>query len=462
MRRVTTIAIDPKRIAVILLATFALVAASPVSARAEFGEDLPFHLGRATFAKAMTAGPDGAVWFLAERNYAGKLILGKMTATGEVTEFPLNAVSPTRQHYRRTETIVTGPDGKLWFGELEAVAPATTTGGVTAFPLPPGASTPTAMTVGPDGNIWFTEGAASRIGRITPRGKYAEFPLPPGRKPSGIAAGSDSNLWFTERGADEVGRITPTGQITEFPVPGTHDAFDSIAAGPDGNLWFAEAGAPRVGKITPQGDVTQFNLPTVLGPQHIVAGPDGLLYFSSYSEIGAIAPSGAISWPACLAAFCSRDVESLTLGPDGKLWASSGHQQCISLCGGGAALGLEEEPGWVEPFSLPPLRLAIAPRLTRLRTDNTTLGLACGLESGCRGTVRLGLYVYRHHHRHFRVFSHADFELQQGEGGRITMPFSAQVATYLHRHKSYRLIAKALDEGGAEAQRGLTLRRGPA
>jgi virginiamycin B lyase len=84
----------------------------------------------------------------------------------------------------------------------------TTSGALTEFAIPTGASGPSAIAAGPDGNLWFTEYNANQVARITPGGVVTEFPVPtPGSGPYGIARGGDGNLWFTEFTADKVARI---------------------------------------------------------------------------------------------------------------------------------------------------------------------------------------------------------------------------------------------------------------
>ena len=126
---------------------------------------------------------------------------------------------------------------------------------------------PAGITRGPDGNLWFTEVDAmngNQIGRITPTGQITEFStgITPGSQPFDITAGPDGNLWFTET-ADRIGRITPTGQVTEFTAGITANSQPSgIVAGPDGNLWFTEPLGPNslgaIARITPTGVVTEF------------------------------------------------------------------------------------------------------------------------------------------------------------------------------------------------------------
>jgi virginiamycin B lyase len=380
-----------------------------------------------------------------------------VTPAGQVTEFPLSVPPPPSHNYHRTGTIVAGSDGNLWFGERDAIGRSTTAGEVTSFALPAGASAPTSMTVGPDMDVWFTEGAASRIGRITQSGEISEFQLSSGRQPSGIATGPDGDLWFTERGANRIGQMTPTGKVREFVVPGPPAKLASIAVGPDGNLWFAEAAAPRVGRIKPNGLVTQFRVPTVKGTEAIVSGPGGRLYFNSGPEVGAITTAGKISWPSCLVGSCNRETQGLALGPDGQLWAASGPAHCPSICGGGTGLYYGALPGSVAPFKLPPPRLEIGPRLAPLRGRRTTLTVACELDAGCRGTLKLGSYVTHDRRSMFRTWCKAPIDLRQGESRRITLTFSRRAAAGLHRHRRTHLLALATGPDGTHARRGLEL-----
>jgi streptogramin lyase len=121
-----------KPVGTLVLGVVVLAVATSSTAQAE--EPGPYSLAEATWAKALVAGPDGNVWFLAESEAESadseKIILGKVTTAGEVTEVPLPVLAPRRMRYRRAETIVAGADGNLWFGERNAVGRSTTTGEV--------------------------------------------------------------------------------------------------------------------------------------------------------------------------------------------------------------------------------------------------------------------------------------------------------------------------------------------
>ena len=222
---------------------------------------------------AITAGPDGNLWFTEEGT--GKI--GRITPGGTITEFRL----PTPK--TSLFAITAGPDGNLWFTEVSGhkIGRITPGGSISEFPLPQGGS-PAAITAGSDGNLWFTELNlnGNKIGRITPGGSISEFPLPQGSIPDDITAGPDGNLWFTEASGNKIGRITPGGSVKEFPLPQDSNPT-RIAAGPDGNLWFTELGTDTIGRITPGGSISEFPLPTPGSqPGTITAGPDGNLWFT--------------------------------------------------------------------------------------------------------------------------------------------------------------------------------------
>lgn len=271
--------------------------------------------------------------------------------------------------------------------------------------------------LGPDGNFWFTEGAASRIGRITPSGEITEFALPPGRHPGAIVAGADGNLWFTERVADRVGRITTSGLITEFLIPGPEVEPVDIAAGPDGNLWFAQEEAAKIGRITPRGAITQFGVPIPDGTQAIVSGPEGKLWFAAGNLVGAISTNGAVSWPACLLRYCRESPAALGVGPEGALWVGTDYQTCKGLCGGGTTIGLTLRPGGIGRYELPPVKLGLGPRATLIRKGATSLLLACGLPGGCRGQLRVTRPEWPHGHRRNRVLGKPFTRCRRGRHG---------------------------------------------
>ncbi len=441
--------------AVLSLLTAGLIAGA-TSSVAVADEAVPFGypLAAGMFATAMTTGPDGNLWFTGTNNFESELTVGKMTPTGEVTEY-----SPgVRGSFNGSQgSIVSGPDGNLWFVEwaADAIGRSNIEGEIASFPLPQPASRPTAITVGADRNLWFTEGAASLVGRITVTGDITEFRLPPGSHPSDIVADPDGNLWFTQRGTNRIGRITVSGDIAEFPIPGRRSKPSAITIGADGNPWFAEAGLPAVGRITPQGNISQFPVPTAAGTESISAGPDGRLWFSSGDEVGAIDVTGVISWPSCLVRLCEYPPAALAVGPDRDLWIGAGAGHC-SLCGGGSAISYLYRPGAIGRYELPSSRVAIGPRTTPVRRRASSILMACGLPDGCAGHLRLGVAWYRGGKRRFIVLARGRYDLKPNTVRRVRIRVSRSTVRYLRKIASDFLYVRAIAgrRGRVEAQRG--------
>lgn len=179
-----------------------------------------------TSPRAITTGPDGALWFTEFSDDVGSGI-GRITPSGVIT---LPSMSELYGN-----SITAGPDGALWFtGYGNAIGRITTSGAISVYPTPTDTSSPNGIAAGPDGALWFTELTGNRIGRITTTGAITEFPLPMySGGPLYIAAGSDGALWFTNVSSatgSEIGRITTSGVITEFSIPGSSPGLGATTA----------------------------------------------------------------------------------------------------------------------------------------------------------------------------------------------------------------------------------------
>src|SRR4051794_10691346 len=211
----------------------------------EFSMGLP----SSTDPHGIAPGPDGNVWFTDLNAPA----VGRINPTSHhIDEFSagLNTGSFPPE-------IAAGPDGSLWItdiGTTPAVGRVTPTGAIQEFPLNASRS-PLGIATGPDGNLWFAEQAPSpAIGRVVPASHaIREFSagLKAGSSPTAIAVGADGALWFTDRGTTPaIGRIDTRGAIQEFPVSAGIDPV-GIATGRDGNLWFTDDDStPAIGRIT--------------------------------------------------------------------------------------------------------------------------------------------------------------------------------------------------------------------
>jgi virginiamycin B lyase len=280
---------------------------------------------------AITAGPDGALWFTDQEYSTGSTVngigkIGRITTGGSISLYTI----PLTYLSSYPNDIIAGPDGALWFTESEGsntgagkIGRITTGGSISLYAIPyvdvHTQNHPNRITAGPDGALWFTESAGTingdgMISRITTTGNFTQYPLPTSDTPNGIIAGSDGALWFTDLVANsggEIGRITTTGSITKYQVPTPNSQLPGsptdITAGSDGALWFTEQeysgstvyGVGRIGRITTTGSFTDYPIPTAAGgsitvygspyanfyPFGITAGPDGALWFAEYNGL---------------------------------------------------------------------------------------------------------------------------------------------------------------------------------
>jgi len=188
-------------------------------------------------------GPDGNLWFT-EPN-SGRV--ARVSPSANFKDFPL----PDKNS--NPVAITLGPDGALWFTEASTnkIGRITTAGQITEYPIPTAASNPVGIAKGADGNLWFSEHDAHRIGVVTPAGVMTEYALTSNATPGSMSAGSDGNVWFNEAGtANAIGRVTPQGSIAEYPIPSAGSDPTGITSGPDQNLWFTELSTNKIGRIS--------------------------------------------------------------------------------------------------------------------------------------------------------------------------------------------------------------------
>ncbi|WP_250402859.1 Vgb family protein [Streptomyces cellostaticus] len=219
--------------------------------------------GQAQVSGIARAG-DGTVWFTA----LGQI--GRLHPDGRITRADFDYVEDP-------EGITVGPDGAAWFTTTlhPAIGRADATTGQPSI-MPSTIDLPAdSITTGPDQAVWFSQvakepGGSDGIGRVSIKGRYTSWPLPPGTAPHNITAGPDGALWFTQRGG--IGRITVRGEVSSFPVPQA-ERPNCVAAGPEGAVWFTTA--TKVGRLAPSGKVTLWSVPGAVQLSALVAVPGG-------------------------------------------------------------------------------------------------------------------------------------------------------------------------------------------
>ena len=242
----------------------------------------------------ITAGPDGAVWFV--ENGSNKV--GRMTSGGGLTEYPIPTPSSGPQG------IALGSDGALWFTEVTGakIRRITTSGSITEYTGGGNFFRPWTIAPGPDGALWFTDEDSGDVGEITTSGVASPEYNVPGhgagddREPYGLVAGPDGAMWITDF-LGYIDRMTTSGTVTnEYSLSGGEP--DEIAIGADGALWFSLSFQYAIGRITTAGSLTFEPTPQIGGRSYsngIALGPDGAMWFAlNASAIGRITTSGAV------------------------------------------------------------------------------------------------------------------------------------------------------------------------
>jgi streptogramin lyase len=407
------------------------------------GQVEEFDVGAGTRPEALTAGPDGNLWFAGVGYQDGEFtdVVGKVTLRGKVTEYVVSA----HPGNLGLSDIVTGPDGNLWFtvGGRPLVGRITPDGQVTEFTLPDPAAKPSSIVVGSDGNLWFAEYEGDKVGRITPTGTISEFPL---ADSSHIAAGPDGALWVT--GATTISRLQTDGSAVTFRLPAAIEYPNEITAGPDGALWFGiqsrfgVGSTPGLGRIGTDGQVSEVSVPGGRQTFALSYGPyDDLWYSNGGGRIGWMIPGLVTGEPACINS-CRAPIADLAEGPDGKLWFAAGTVPMTPATA----------PGTVGTYAPPPIEIRVVAD-GRLSGDELVLPLRCRwtpVISRCRGEVRL---------RAGGTFSRRRVQMLVGRKRqvRLSLPVAARKALARTGRVSVRAVAAVA--GGQPDARRIVLRR---
>jgi streptogramin lyase len=190
----------------------------------------------------MATGPGKKTWFVTDFDGIGSISSKNKV---KIYSFDDDGNQPT--------AITAGPDGNMWFIDNNGpnVGYITPKGAVTEYSAGLGNLYSFGIAAGSDGRIWFADNGNNSIGAITADGKtVSDYTQGFTGDPISIVAGPDGNLYFGET-TPVVGRITPAGVVTEYPFPASEGTFSilSLAVGPDGNIWFANNPHSQVGVL---------------------------------------------------------------------------------------------------------------------------------------------------------------------------------------------------------------------
>jgi streptogramin lyase len=157
-----------------------------------------------------------------------------------------------------------------------------------------------ALAVAQNGAAWYTEAClirkhgevgpgGSSIVRIDRRGDIRRWRLAGKDYPMSIALGHDGTVWFGVSrwgfSAWQVGRISPGGALAEYPVPHGYPRW--IAVGPRGRLWFQSSfGGGIYRALNSIGERGKLGTPICadpaceLEPTNLTGATDGSLWYS--------------------------------------------------------------------------------------------------------------------------------------------------------------------------------------
>jgi virginiamycin B lyase len=218
----------------------------------------------------IAVGPDKAIW--AAGAGPGTICCGiyRVWTDGTLTSYSL---APAYAKY-----VTAGPGGSVWFTTTTSIGAMGFAGTFVEYPLTSEFGTPTSITAGPDYQVYFT--TTGQMGRISTAGAITPLGYP---DHADVAFAPDQSMWLTQNDAATITHVAPNGDVHVFPA---NNATGSIAYGPDGNMWFTEPYSSRIGRITPSGDVTEFATQSVAND--IAAGPDGNMWFCQTGFVGRI------------------------------------------------------------------------------------------------------------------------------------------------------------------------------
>jgi streptogramin lyase len=279
------------------------------------------------FDDSIITGPDGNLWWTDAPNNQ----VWRMTPQGtDQRSFPVPG-GPLG--------ITVGPDGNLWITATSAnqIVKMSLTGDILAqYAIPTPATHPTGITVGPDGNLWFTESDGFKLGSVTLNGSFSDTPrLVDGRgrlvRPGSVVTGLDGNVWFAAaldsgfNAFNQIGVFDPTLRTVRWlALPAGYDEPLFITRNVDGNIWFTSGRASRwaIGRVTYDEAMTLFDVSaTVPYLRGITSGPDGNLWFPAGSQVGRIDPQGNVQVFPLPTELTSSWL--ITLGPDNNLWITA-------------------------------------------------------------------------------------------------------------------------------------------
>jgi virginiamycin B lyase len=230
----------------------------------------------------LAAAPDGSAWFTDNAAHA----ISRMAPSGEVTRIPLDTPSV------RLGRLAVGANGVVWFAEETGYSISEIRDGAVVrhyYDSPRGG--PYGVAVAPDGTAWASLQSGNQILRIGTDGSVKAYDLPNAASvPSDVAVGPDGAVWFLEYRADAIGRLAGD-KIQEFPVGEQTVGLTGLAVTPDGAVWFGMLRDGSLGRLR-DGKIVRFRLPrSHARPYTLAADRDGNVWYADIAGYVGMLPA---------------------------------------------------------------------------------------------------------------------------------------------------------------------------
>lgn len=188
------------------------------------------------------------IWFWLETGFLEnpRYYVGNIDSNSGLTnEYALGA--PSQGYGQNYSQIVVGSDRNLWFGFGNKVGRVTTSGAVQLFSAWKGSQTVDTIVSGPDGDLWFSgEFSKEPIERMNTSGKVLTKKIVADGGMLDLLVGPDQHVWATDGGA--LHRMNSPKSYTTISVPPSvgHCFIGALAIGANGNLWFDNYGGGNI------------------------------------------------------------------------------------------------------------------------------------------------------------------------------------------------------------------------
>lgn len=193
--------------------------------------------------------------------------------------------------------------------------------------------------------------------------------LPRGAFPRFLEYSDDGALWITESSGNAIARLGTAGKLSHHRIPGFEHSPGDIVRGPDGMMWFG--GFQEIGRVDPSGAITGWQLGSPNGtdvglPAALTTGPDDAIWYTNETvppRLTRLTSAGTFSSVEIPAGSGGLWMAGVTSGPDDALWFT---QTPVGPADPPDAIGRVTTDGRYTSFPLPqtrstPMRIASGP-----------------------------------------------------------------------------------------------------